>query len=172
MRSGYFIAVVLILLLAAAAALCTERQEEGAAAWQETPITDLVTGEAFTIAGLAAAGDPVLIQTYADWCPACSAQLAEIARLQESSPETATFVLLSPDPAADPETMQQRFLAAGVTGHAAIPPPGFSRAMIGDLGRAPFATYPSLFVVDESGNASLLSDAPLSAAGIAARLSG
>ncbi len=172
MRSGYFTAAVLILLIAASAALCTERQEEGAAAWQETPITDLVTGEAFTIADLAASDAPVLIQTYADWCPACSAQLAEIARFQESNPGMATFVLLSPDPAADPETMRERFLAAGVTGYAVVPPPGFSREMIGDLGRAAFATYPSLFVVDGSGTASLLSDAPLSAAGIAARLFG
>lgn len=172
MRSGYFAAAVLILLIAASAALCTERQEAGAVAWQETPITDIVTGEAFTIAGLAAAGDPVLIQTYADWCPACSAQLAEIARFQESRPDAATFVLLSPDPAADAETMRERFGAAGVTGYAVVPPAGFSRKMIGDLGRAAFATYPSLFVVDASGTASLLSDTPLSAAGIAARLSG
>jgi thiol-disulfide isomerase/thioredoxin len=44
--------------------------------WMDTEMTNVVTGETFTL-GKLAQGKPVVVHIFATWCPACNAQLVE-----------------------------------------------------------------------------------------------
>ena len=65
---------VLLLGLAATASATDEESTaaEPAVAWLATELTDVATGETFTLAEFA--GTPVLLESFAVWCPICTNQ--------------------------------------------------------------------------------------------------
>lgn len=72
------------------------------APWASAELVDVTTGEAFTIAGLVAAGRPVIVETMAIWCTNCLAQQRRIEEaLEREEPGAAAYVVLTVDPSED-----------------------------------------------------------------------
>jgi hypothetical protein len=140
--------------------------------WREYPLTDLMSGNTVTVGGLAADQGPVLLQTYATWCSSCAWQLEEMKKLQDQRSEPFTLLILSPDPNESPAAVRTRIAGAGLDAVAVIAPPEFTRAVVAEIGTAPFETYPSLVLIDEEGDARIVSIGSRSAATIDGILSG
>lgn len=77
-------------------------QSSGAAspelAWLSAPLTNVATKEQFTLKDLAAQGKPVIINSFAVWCPGCSMQLLESTKLLTEYPDDYIVVALDIDP--------------------------------------------------------------------------
>ena len=66
--------------------------------WATAPLVDVQTGETFQIADLVAAGNVVIVETMAIWCPNCLRQGARVnAALAELGPASKVVVVLDVD---------------------------------------------------------------------------
>lgn len=83
--TAILLAITAVVVVAAFLAISASPDEAAAAgvSWRDYPLTDAMSGSSFTIGELAATQGPVLIQTYATWCPSCALQLAEMKTLQD-----------------------------------------------------------------------------------------
>jgi len=66
--------------------------------WMNAEMTDVITGERFTLHGLAEDGVPIVLHLITTWCPACNVQFAESTAFLEKYPEKAHVVLIGIDP--------------------------------------------------------------------------
>ena len=103
------------------------------AAWAQTELTDVVTGETFRVADLA--GRVVIVETMAIWCTSCLAQQGEVyAALEELDPERVAYVLLDVDPNETGPALATYRARNGFTGTYAIAGPETARALAADFG--------------------------------------
>lgn len=63
------------------------------APWQKVAVTDVRTGQAFTLGDLE--GKPEHVENFATWCPDCRKQLANVQQAAKAAGEKAVFVALS-----------------------------------------------------------------------------
>ena len=99
MRSTVASVLTLVLLLGLAATAWTADDEEPAVAWLATELTDVSTGETFTIAEFA--GTPVLLESFAVWCPICTNQQKQVRALHEEVGDDVISIALNTDPNED-----------------------------------------------------------------------
>ena len=103
------------------------------AAWAQTELTDVATGETFRIADLA--GRVVIVETMAIWCVNCLAQQGDVyAALDELDPERVAFVVLDVDPNETASALAQYRSKNGFTGTYAIAGREAARALAADFG--------------------------------------
>jgi len=75
-------------------------------AWATATLTDVATGESFRIADLA--GQPMIIETMAIWCPSCLSQQAMIHdALDELGPDRVEYVVIDIDPSETAPALAQ-----------------------------------------------------------------
>ncbi|MDD1723938.1 MAG: peroxiredoxin family protein [Methanospirillum sp.] len=67
-------------------------------AWLSSPLVNVATKERFTLKELASQGKPVIINSFAVWCPGCSMQLLESTKLLTTYPDDYIVVALDIDP--------------------------------------------------------------------------
>lgn len=67
--------------------------------WIDAPLTDVRTGESFTIADYT--DRPLLLESFAAWCPACTDQQREKQALIAAYPDAANAISLNTDPNED-----------------------------------------------------------------------
>ena len=93
--------VILVLLSLAATAWAADEEaiEEPAAAWLAIELTDVRTGESFTIAEFA--DTPVLLESFAVWCPICTNQQKQVRTLHEKVGDEVVSIALNTDPNED-----------------------------------------------------------------------
>jgi len=97
---------------AAAAALASKP-------WANAPLTDVDTGETFTIAELA--GKPLFIESMAIWCSNCRAQQGRFTEaFAQLAPGTAEYVVLTVDPSETAEDLARYKAERGFTGRYAV----------------------------------------------------
>jgi peroxiredoxin len=99
MRSTVASVLTLVLLLGLAATAWAADDEEPAVAWLATELTDVSTGETFTIAEFA--GTPVLLESFAVWCPICTNQQKQVRALHEEVGDEVISIALNTDPNED-----------------------------------------------------------------------
>jgi hypothetical protein len=99
MRSTVASFLTLVLLLGLAATAWAADDEEPAVAWLATELTDVSTGETFTIAEFA--GTPVLLESFAVWCPICTNQQKQVRALHEEVGDEVISIALNTDPNED-----------------------------------------------------------------------
>lgn len=105
------------------------------AAWLQVELADVSTGQVFTLADFA--GTPVLLESFAVWCPVCLSQQQQIAALHDA---TAGFVSVSID--TDPHESAGQVIGHSARHgfsdydgwHYAIAPIGLTRALVGAFG--------------------------------------
>jgi thiol-disulfide isomerase/thioredoxin len=103
------------------------------AAWAQTELTDVATGETFRIADLA--GKTVIVETMAIWCTKCYAQQGDVyAALEQLDPERVAYVLLDVDPSESAEALAEYRERNGFTGTYAIADRATARALVDEFG--------------------------------------
>ena len=71
----------------------TDKAMTDLAPWQKLSVTDVRTGEAFTLGDVH--GKPVYVENFATWCPNCRKQLGNVQQAAKAAGDKAAFVALS-----------------------------------------------------------------------------
>jgi len=138
----------------------------GGAAWRTTELTDVLTDETFTVGGLE---PPVLVETFAVWCPTCTRQQGEVGALLDRR-EDVTAVSLNVDPNEDADTVRDHAETEGFDWPAAVAPPAVTTSLKDAFGNT-VLNPPSAPVVRVcAGSATLLETGVKSADDLAASL--
>ncbi len=128
MRSTF----LLICLMLALAATAGATDEEPAAEWLATELTDVRTGESFTIAEFA--GTPVLLESFAVWCPICTSQQKQVRALHEQVGDEVVSIALNTDPNEDHAKVAAHLERHGFDWRYAVAPVELIRALKGEFG--------------------------------------
>ena len=97
-------------------------------AWATATLTDVATGETFTIASLA--GKPVFVEAMAIWCTNCRAQQGRFTEAFSRIPAgTAEYVVLTIDPSETADDLARYKADRGFTGHYAVAGKELSKAL-------------------------------------------
>ncbi|PWR69914.1 TlpA family protein disulfide reductase [Methanospirillum lacunae] len=116
-------------------------------AWTKIPMTDAVTGEQFSIDQIAKMGKPVLIHTFAVWCPTCSMQLGESEQMLTTSPDSFTIVGIDIDPNENQNMVKKHIEKEKYAGHFAAAPKELTRGMVGTFGTSFALELPQTVIV-------------------------
>jgi cytochrome oxidase Cu insertion factor (SCO1/SenC/PrrC family) len=102
------------------------------AGWRDVPITDVVTGEIFTINSFE--GKPVLIESFAVWCPTCLKQQQKIQDLIELEGDSIEHVSLDTDPNEDSDKVKGHVERHGFTWPFVVSPKELTQSLIDEFG--------------------------------------
>ena len=101
--------------------------------WANAPLTDVETGETFTIAELA--GKPLFIESMAIWCGNCRAQQGRFTEaFAQMAPGTAEYVVLTVDPSETAEDLARYKSERGFTGRYAVAGKELAKALDAEFG--------------------------------------
>ncbi len=102
-------------------------------AWATAELTDVATGEPFTIADYA--GKTIFVESMAIWCSNCRAQQGRFKEaLARLDPATVAYVVLTVDPGESGEDLARYKESQGFTGTYAVAGADVSRALVDDFG--------------------------------------
>jgi thiol-disulfide isomerase/thioredoxin len=102
-------------------------------AWATASLTDVSTGETFSIADHA--GDVIIVETMAIWCSNCRAQQHEVqAALARLPADRVVYVVVDVDPNEDAASLAEYRVDNGFDGRYAIAGTDLARALAGDFG--------------------------------------
>ena len=161
MRTKTFIyTLVLTLILTsflltacgASASPPTPELATGTPEWFDLELTDVQTGETFTMNDYA--GKVVLVETMAMWCPNCLFQANEVRKMHKllDNPEDVISVSLDVDVNEDRASLKDYTEEYGFEWHFAIAPLGVARAL-GNLYTAQYLNPPlsPMLIIDKNG---------------------
>lgn len=119
--------------------------------WQTTQLTNVREDESFTIGGL---DGPVVIQSFAVWCPKCQRQSEALAAVTDS----VTVVGLNTDPNEDAEKVRKHAESNGFDWRFAVAPTEMTKSLVDEFGST-VTNAPStpVIVACESGESSFMS---------------
>ncbi len=124
MRSAGAVLLTLFLLPGLTAAVWATDEgsdsTEPAVAWLATELTDVSTGETFTLAEFA--GTPVLLESFAVWCPICTNQQKQVRALHEEVGDEVVSVGLNTDPNEDHDKVVAHIQRHGFDWRYAVAP--------------------------------------------------
>ncbi len=130
--------------------------------WLEIELSDVSTGETFTLSQFDA---PVILESFAVWCPTCTKQQEEIKLLHESVGDAIVSVGLDTDPHEDEGVVLEHVTANNFDWRYAVAPVEMTEALIDEFGftvvNAPSAP---IVVICENGEGHLLESGVKSAA--------
>lgn len=98
-------------------------------------MTDVSTGETFTIDALAA-DKPVLLETFAVWCSTCLRQQKEIRALHEQVGDDVISVALDIDPNEDAAKVRSHLDKHGFDWRYAVAPSDVTQSLIDQFGQS------------------------------------
>jgi thiol-disulfide isomerase/thioredoxin len=134
-KAVWLVALSLLTVLAGCTAESTDGESSGTGdapgAWIETELTDVVTGETFRVSDLE--GTPVLVESFAVWCPTCLKQLQEMTELLEQTDEVV-LVALDTDPNEDADRVRDHVERYGLAGRFAVAPQEMTDALVDEYG--------------------------------------
>jgi cytochrome oxidase Cu insertion factor (SCO1/SenC/PrrC family) len=143
-----------LLLTACSAPASTSPPELAAEApeWFGIEMTDVQSGETFTMNDFA--GEVVLVETMAMWCPNCTVQANEVRELHKllENPDDLISVSLDVDVNEDAATLKEYAEGYGFEWHFAIAPLEVARAL-GNLYTAQYLNPPlsPMLIIDRDG---------------------
>jgi thiol-disulfide isomerase/thioredoxin len=115
--------------------------------WATATLTDVATGEAFTIADLA--GKPIFIEAMAIWCSNCRAQQARFTEaFGKMLPGIASYVVVTVDPSETAEDLARYKAELGFTGSYAVAGKAVASALEAEFGASVLnpSSVPLIFV--------------------------
>ena len=133
------IAGALLTLGAAAYAADEQSTEESTApepvvAWLGVELTDIRTGDTFTLAQFA--DKPILLETFAVWCPTCTSQQRQLAALHEEVGDAVISVTINTDPNETQSQVVRHLDRHGFDWLFAVSPVELSRSLRDEFGVA------------------------------------
>ena len=99
--------------------------------WRNTELEDVRTGENFSISEL---DKPLLLESFAVWCPTCTRQQQEIGRIHQST--NVTSVSIDVDPNEDASQVRSHIQENGFDWRYAIAPPEITSLLARDFGNS------------------------------------
>lgn len=117
------------------------------ATWMTIPITDAVTGKKATVEELASLGKPVIMHTFAVWCPACSIQLRESKKLSQNNPGAFTILGVDIDPRENSAQVKNHIEKNQFTGTFVSVPPEFTRSLMETVGDQIVLSLPQTVII-------------------------
>ncbi len=150
--------ITAFLLLLSAGCITDEahglpEQETGSAsgttpfAWLSEPMTDITGGDEIRISDLMTEGKPIIIHTFAVWCPACTIQLRETSRLVRENPDSYIMIGMDIDPNEDALTVKNHIQRNGFSGYFVNAPARVSRDIVQTLGTGTALTLPQTIII-------------------------
>jgi thiol-disulfide isomerase/thioredoxin len=100
--------------------------------WMTTQLTNVATGESFTINDFK--GTPVLVENFAVWCPVCTRQQQESKKLEEMPGNTIVSVSIDSDPNENKSKIRDHIDRNGFDWYYAIASPAVTESMTADFG--------------------------------------
>jgi thiol-disulfide isomerase/thioredoxin len=141
----------------------TPSDEDGG--WQTATLEDVTTGESFTIQQF---DRPVLVHTFATWCPTCRGQQQEIKRYLDDAGDSVVAVDLTIDENDNPKKLRQHAESNDFGWRFGVAPGDMTGAMVEEFGRnVAVAPRSPVILVCPDGRAQTLGQG-LSASDIAA----
>ncbi|ELZ81042.1 hypothetical protein C453_18935 [Haloferax elongans ATCC BAA-1513] len=104
----------------------------GDGAWRTTELTDVLTGETFTVEGLL--DRPVLLETFAVWCSNCLRQQKEMISFHEAVGDDVVTVALDIDPNEDAEKVREHAERHGFDWRYAVSPEPVTKSLTDEFG--------------------------------------
>ena len=136
MRSAGAVFLTLFLLPGLTAAVWATDEEsaptEPAVAWLATELTDVATGETFTLAEFA--GTPILLESFAVWCPICTNQQKQVRALHEEVGDEVVSIALNTDPNEDDDKVAAHIARHGFDWRYAVAPAELILALKDEFG--------------------------------------
>jgi thiol-disulfide isomerase/thioredoxin len=118
-------------------------------------LTDVATGQTFKISDFK--GKPVLLESFAVWCPTCLAQQKEIKKVKQSEGDAIIHISLDTDPNEDADKIREHMERNGLDWYFVVAPIELTNALIDEFGLA-VVNAPSapVILISEDQSARLL----------------
>ncbi|MCT9096253.1 TlpA disulfide reductase family protein [Haloarchaeobius sp. HME9146] len=100
-------------------------------AWEDTELTNVLTGETFTVSQF---DKPVLVETFAVWCSNCKRQQDELIEFHEAVGDDVVSVALNIDQNEDAEKVRNHAESHGYDWYYAVSPPAVTRQIVDEFG--------------------------------------
>ncbi len=130
-----------------------ESMDDGSAgtSWRTTELTDVRSGETFTVDSFER---PVVLESFAVWCPKCDRQQRQLAELDDS----VAVVSLNTDPNEDAEKVREHAEENGFDWRYAVAPAEMTQSLVDEFGTA-VTNAPStpVIVACQDGTATFMS---------------
>lgn len=107
-------------------------KQKTSSAWLDTILKDVKTGEDFKISDYK--GKPVLVESFAVWCPNCKRQQQTIQEFHEVVGDNVISVALDTDPNEDEQTVLDHIINNGFEGRYVVSPKDFTQSLIDEFG--------------------------------------
>jgi peroxiredoxin len=151
MKKGLIITIVVIILIIAGFFLflnyssTTETSQQNLKAssspstininnkdWANIELKDITTKKTFTISELNT--KPILLESFAVWCPTCTKQQQKIKELHDEIGEDVVSISIDTDASEDEEKIQEHLDRNGFNWFYAISPSDLTNSLIEDFG--------------------------------------
>ena len=100
--------------------------------WMDTELTDVTTGQKFKISDFK--GKPILLESFAVWCPTCLRQQKEMAELKLSEGDAIIHISLDTDPNEDEAKVREHVERNGLDWYFAVAPIELTNALVDEFG--------------------------------------
>jgi len=104
---------------------------ELAGEWIDFELRDVKTGQTFKVSDF---DRPVLLESFAVWCPTCTRQQREIRELHDEVGDSIISISLDTDPNEDEERVRQHIESNGFDWYYAVAPVEFTQSLIDQFG--------------------------------------
>ncbi len=105
-----------------------------ASPWMDIELTDVATGQTFKISDFK--GKPILLESFAVWCPTCLRQQREIKKVMEIAGDAIIHISLDTDPNEDADKVREHMERNGLDWYFAVAPIELTNALIDEFGLA------------------------------------
>ena len=105
---------------------------EKVTSWKDVKLTDVRTGETFSISEFS--GKPVLVESFAVWCPTCKEQQDEIRQLHNQVGDSIVSISLDTDPNEDKRRVLEHLDRHGYSWRYAVAPDELTQTLISEFG--------------------------------------
>ena len=99
--------------------------------WRDAELVDVRTGEKFSINQF---DKPILLESFAVWCPTCTKQQTEIKKLHDEVGDTFISISLDTDPNEDKENVLEHIERNGFNWFYVISPREVTESLIAEFG--------------------------------------
>lgn len=121
-----------------------EERAKPARGWMDIELTDVATGKTFKISDFK--GTPILLDSFAVWCPTCLRQQKEMGKLKAREGDAIIHISLDTDPNEDEMRVRKHVETNGFDWYFAISPLELTQALIDEFGLS-FVSAPSAPVI-------------------------
>ena len=155
-RTTVFVMILLsMVFLAIGCAEQIGKKEPAAVDWKNVELTDVATGDNFKISDFK--GKPVLLESFAVWCPTCRKQQEKIKELHEEVGDSVVSISLDTDPNEDASQVVDHAKKYGFDWIFVISPVELTQALIDEFSiRVVNAPSAPVILICEDGSARLL----------------